>query len=809
MPTPKPIVLSTFGGLGTRWDVGKVPPGMLSEARNIRFREESIVPRPGMSLAVVVPLASVSDTNIGIGCASGSATLGSAYSSLLVAVGGTGPYVWSIISGSLPTGLSLNSATGTISGTPSVVGDYTFTIHVEDSLGNVADQSCEIVASCPSITVGCPTSSATVGTPYDDFITASGGTGPYTFAIIAGALPDGLTLNTATGEVTGTPTTADTYDYTAQATDVYGCTGTHACEIVVASAGVFTAMVPMEMLSTSMSFPDTVDVMWHSTGVYFDPAAHDNVAHAWFQITAQNRNDTDASHLLLVDENGTQYADLTIAANTGSSNRAYMRQRVEFTPDSVAHTYMLKTVGVSFAHTLSSTCFDAKIILEQVLAAKTRVPIQLAVLDESTGGGNGDATQDDQDLWSLITTSATYGYDDSAGEQPFQIFHLDKSKFATIDSWELAVVGHMDRFSSAGTGYAALFDKTSNTMVTGSEMTWTGATVTRKTATIADSDMTDGHDFELRIKYVGAANGFEVHNPLLSVKLTTATKAEVYHRVGCNVGNVSGSEFIPQEVRYLHEPTKYMGGTTFFVETTGFRFSGTAAGTVAIRDMVLSDVDAALVQNYAGAESVITTGSGVWSNPSQIVGPPDNAKATWESLTANDNGVIEVGTFGFDGQIPVGATISNVFIDTGLQSVGQAANMSARCRISGVDQTEHIHSEGPDLSGVLHGREYDCSGDRSWVIADFNDANFKVRMKAYHPNNTTDTVFGWDFVQVTVGYGVDVSSSSVSYSTTTRTRSRTGAVTLVDGDRYLPHWSSTGSANVQHANTFIVAEVTA
>ena len=60
-------------------------------------------------------------------------TMGIPYSSTLVATGGTTPYTWSVTSGLLPTGLSLNSTTGAISGTPITVGTFNFTVQVTDS----------------------------------------------------------------------------------------------------------------------------------------------------------------------------------------------------------------------------------------------------------------------------------------------------------------------------------------------------------------------------------------------------------------------------------------------------------------------------------------------------------------------------------------------------------------------------------------------------------------------------------------------------------------------------------------------------
>jgi hypothetical protein len=60
------------------------------------------------------------------------ATVGSAYSTQLLAQGGTPPIVWSVISGSLPNGLSLNGSTGVISGTPTTTGTSNFEVQALD-----------------------------------------------------------------------------------------------------------------------------------------------------------------------------------------------------------------------------------------------------------------------------------------------------------------------------------------------------------------------------------------------------------------------------------------------------------------------------------------------------------------------------------------------------------------------------------------------------------------------------------------------------------------------------------------------------
>jgi hypothetical protein len=139
--------------------------------------------------------------------------------------GGTAPYVFSISGGNLPPGLSLNQATGTISGTPTAGGTYSFTAKVVDASGSVCDcnkqatVTCSIVitSNCPPIMLGCvSTGTGTVGTTYLGSFSVNGGVAPFTFSIVSGALPGGLSLNTATGVISGTPTTAGTYTFTAK-----------------------------------------------------------------------------------------------------------------------------------------------------------------------------------------------------------------------------------------------------------------------------------------------------------------------------------------------------------------------------------------------------------------------------------------------------------------------------------------------------------------------------------------------------------------------------------------------------------------
>jgi uncharacterized protein (TIGR03437 family) len=86
-------------------------------------------------------------------------SVGTGYSQTLSAVGGTAPYsAWTVSSGTIPSGLSLNSSSGVLSGTPSSPGTFSFTVQVSDSVSAKASKAFVLTI------VGPATNSVTVGT---------------------------------------------------------------------------------------------------------------------------------------------------------------------------------------------------------------------------------------------------------------------------------------------------------------------------------------------------------------------------------------------------------------------------------------------------------------------------------------------------------------------------------------------------------------------------------------------------------------------------------------------------------------------
>lgn len=146
--------------------------------------------------------------------------VGTSYYAAVAAAGDKPPFTWST-GGGLPPGLSL-AASGVISGTPTMAGTFNFMATVTDSTAATAIQPFIITIAQPPLRfLTTSLLPAKEEEAYADTIRVSGGASPYTWSIISGTLPTGLTLNTYTGYISGTPSkgSAGNYSVTIGATD--------------------------------------------------------------------------------------------------------------------------------------------------------------------------------------------------------------------------------------------------------------------------------------------------------------------------------------------------------------------------------------------------------------------------------------------------------------------------------------------------------------------------------------------------------------------------------------------------------------
>src|SRR5262249_61156413 len=113
--------------------------------------------------------------------------IGTAYNATLTATGGVSPYTWSLTSGALPAGLTVNASTGAITGTPSAsVASTPLTFKVADSSSPVLTQSASLTLTVSAAALVISTSSlpsGQTGVAYNAALTATGGVSPYTWSL--------------------------------------------------------------------------------------------------------------------------------------------------------------------------------------------------------------------------------------------------------------------------------------------------------------------------------------------------------------------------------------------------------------------------------------------------------------------------------------------------------------------------------------------------------------------------------------------------------------------------------------------------
>lgn len=131
------------------------------------------------------------------------------------------PVTWSVVSGSLPSGVTL-APNGVLSGTVGSAGAFNFRVRVTDAKGAQAERDLTLLVSAQALqwNPGTPFNTGTVGQQYGGNLNQSltGGTNPITFEIVQGALPPGIVLDPATGALTGTPTAAGNFSVSIRAT---------------------------------------------------------------------------------------------------------------------------------------------------------------------------------------------------------------------------------------------------------------------------------------------------------------------------------------------------------------------------------------------------------------------------------------------------------------------------------------------------------------------------------------------------------------------------------------------------------------
>jgi hypothetical protein len=190
--------LTVSNGTGTyMWSVQNLPPGITASGTSTATLTLSGTPTTAGEYTITVTVTVAASAVLTInGSLPFTGTVGTPYTGTLTATGGVAPYTW--VLDALPTGVTAtgtNSATVTVSGTPTASGSYLVAITLTDSANGIAKSSITVVISSSAtlaITGELPATGA-VGAAYAGSLTATGGTAPYTWSV--SDLPAGVTAS--------------------------------------------------------------------------------------------------------------------------------------------------------------------------------------------------------------------------------------------------------------------------------------------------------------------------------------------------------------------------------------------------------------------------------------------------------------------------------------------------------------------------------------------------------------------------------------------------------------------------------------
>lgn len=281
---------ATGGNLPYTWSVaaGSLPPGVTLNVSTGVFAgtptvsgqfsftaevQDSSTPAEHASTALAINIASATPTALSTSSAGvGKGVVGQAYAGSFSANGGTSPYTWTLQSGSLPPGVAFNGSTGSLSGMPTTAGSYTLIVQAKDS--SATPQTASASASIPIGPAATPLQitstslpAAHVGSAYSATLTAEGGAPPYSWSILSGSLPAGLSLNGSTGTISGTPSAVGTASFEVSLTDSAGASVDPPMSITVNSAGPsISANYTSRTDSNFQAYPSTIPNVGNLTG---------------------------------------------------------------------------------------------------------------------------------------------------------------------------------------------------------------------------------------------------------------------------------------------------------------------------------------------------------------------------------------------------------------------------------------------------------------------------------------------------------------------------------------------------------------
>ena len=240
------IQLGSSGGTGTKtWSLasGTLPPGLSLSSSGILSGTPTSTGNwvftasltdsstPPMTATGVFGVRVVDPVKITMTSFPNGQT-GVPYSAQLTWTGGMAPF--QLVALGLDEGITFNTSTGAFSGNPKAAGTYNILLSVSDNNGPQDTKTLSLtIAQGPLYVATTSLPNATKSAIYSAFVIGSGGRQPYTWQVMSGALPPGMSLNVSTGEIRGIPTSTGVYSFTVKVTDANAATSTATLQLTV------------------------------------------------------------------------------------------------------------------------------------------------------------------------------------------------------------------------------------------------------------------------------------------------------------------------------------------------------------------------------------------------------------------------------------------------------------------------------------------------------------------------------------------------------------------------------------------------
>jgi hypothetical protein len=358
---------------------------------------------------------------------------------------------------------------------------------------------------------------------------------------------------------------------------------------------------PIDLVNYSLS-SNTVNVAFSKTTVPITTTDYDGLVTYRFEIVAINA-DAAPIDVLLLDSTSATKATLTVPAGTALP----LRLTVPFSPNAGLDQYRVRLNATSGNDQL--VVYTARIVVNQVGASKTRLYFPLL------GRGVGN--------FSRFNNTAVDSHNSAIYTQssvsPFRLWRNDQSRFKNLAGptpWTLEVI--LSTNNAAGTAYASLFNTTTNTQITDSEISLVGNVVSVGSASFGSSagSFDNLADLEVRTRLASGLDTLYLFRAGLWVTIDNLVKADIFYRSDRARGNTATA--FADESRIQIDGSSFSNGT-FYFEATGSNSIDTESGVALYSDGV-NDVGTTSPSLIAGSTLLFSTVRSRWRSPSFSLG---------------------------------------------------------------------------------------------------------------------------------------------------------------------------------------------